>query len=46
MINAIEIDKKVKAGKIKFILPESIGNVKIEDDVDRELIKQVLSSIE
>jgi len=46
MINAIEIDKKVKAGKIKFILPESIGNVKIEDDVDRELIKQVLTSIE
>ena len=42
MINAMEIDKKVKAGKIKFILSESIGHVRIEDDVDRELIKEVL----
>ena len=46
MLSAMEIDKKVKAGKIKFILPESIGKVRIEDDVDRELIKDVLSSIE
>ena len=43
LIDAMEIDKKVKAGKIKFILPESIGTVRIEDDVDRELIKDVIA---
>jgi 3-dehydroquinate synthase len=44
MLQAMEIDKKVKAGKIKFILPESIGKVRIEDDVDRDLIKEVLTA--
>lgn len=44
IINAMEIDKKVKAGKIRFILPEVIGKVRIEDSVDRDLIKEVLKS--
>lgn len=43
IISAMEIDKKVKAGKLSFILPESIGRVKIVEDVDRALIKEVLS---
>jgi 3-dehydroquinate synthase len=43
IMNAMEIDKKVKDGRMKFILPESIGKVKIADDVDRELIKKALS---
>ncbi len=43
MINAMEIDKKTEAGKIKFILPEAIGKVRIVEDVDRELIKEVLA---
>ena len=44
MINAMEIDKKVQAGKLRFILPESIGKVRIEEDVDRELIKEVIEA--
>ena len=44
LAGAIEIDKKVNAGKLKFILSESIGNVKIEEDIDRELIKEMLKS--
>jgi 3-dehydroquinate synthase len=44
ILRAMEIDKKVKAGKIKFILPESIGTVRIENDVDRELIRAVLTA--
>ena len=40
--NAMEVDKKVKAGKIRFILPESIGKVRIEEDIDREIIKEIL----
>lgn len=44
MMNAMEIDKKAKAGKIRFILPEAIGKVRIEDDVDREVIRKVLKN--
>ena len=44
ILRAMEIDKKVKAGKIKFILPESIGTVRIENDVDREIISAVLTA--
>ncbi|MBI5409646.1 MAG: 3-dehydroquinate synthase [Nitrospirae bacterium] len=42
IINAMELDKKAKEGKIRFVLPEAIGKVRIEDNVDRELIKNVL----
>jgi 3-dehydroquinate synthase len=44
MVDAMEIDKKTTSGRLKFILPESIGTVRIEDDVDRGLIKEVLSA--
>jgi shikimate kinase/3-dehydroquinate synthase len=44
IINAMEIDKKVNKGKIRFVLPESIGKVRIQDSVDRELIKEVLKA--
>ena len=43
LVDAMEIDKKTESGRLKFILPESIGSVRIEDDVDRELIKEVLA---
>lgn len=42
IIDAMEVDKKVKAGRLRFILPESIGNVRIEEDVDREIIREIL----
>jgi 3-dehydroquinate synthase len=44
IVKAMEIDKKVQGGRIRFILPESIGNVKIIDDVERKLIEAVLSA--
>jgi 3-dehydroquinate synthase len=43
IIDAMEIDKKVREGKLRFILPESIGRVRIEGDINRELIKEVLA---
>ncbi len=43
MLNAMEIDKKAKEGKLKFILPEQIGKVRIEEDMDRGLIREVLA---
>lgn len=44
LLEAIKIDKKANAGKLKFVLSESIGNVKIEEDIDRKLIKEMLES--
>jgi 3-dehydroquinate synthase len=44
MISAMEIDKQATSGRMKFILPESIGTVRIEDDVDRQLIKAVIEA--
>jgi 3-dehydroquinate synthase len=44
LMNAMELDKKVKNGKIRFILPESIGKVRIEEEVDRNLLREVLKS--
>ena len=45
IVNAMETDKKARAGKLRFVLPESIGRVRIEEDVDREIIKKVLTSL-
>jgi len=44
IMDAMEVDKKVKAGQLRFILPLSIGNVRIEEDVDRKVIEEILRS--
>lgn len=44
IIAAMEIDKKVKAGRLRFILPEAVGTVKIVEDVDRDVLQEVLVS--
>ena len=43
IIEALQADKKVKAGKVRFILPEKIGKVIITDQVPTEIIRDVLS---
>jgi 3-dehydroquinate synthase len=44
VISAMRVDKKAKAGRLNFVLPEAIGAVRIEEDVDRKLIKEILNS--
>lgn len=44
LIESMFRDKKVKAGKLRFIFPESIGTVRIETVDDLNLIKQVWNS--
>jgi 3-dehydroquinate synthase len=39
---AMEHDKKILEGKIRFVLPKSIGNVFISDEVTPSLVEQVL----
>ena len=43
VIDVLQTDKKVKAGKVRFILPTEIGKVIISDRVSSETIKEVLS---
>jgi len=45
VIKAMAIDKKVRGGKLRFVLPEKIGKVVIKDDVPLKTIKQVLREI-
>jgi 3-dehydroquinate synthase len=42
IIQAIGHDKKVLRGKIRFVIPKSIGSVFITDEVSLSLIKEVL----
>ncbi|MFH1542540.1 MAG: 3-dehydroquinate synthase [bacterium] len=42
VLTAIGLDKKVREGKLHFVLPDKIGHVVIKDDVPREVIEKVL----
>ena len=43
IIQSMEHDKKIVQGKIKFILPKSIGEVFVTDSVSLSLVRQVLA---
>lgn len=43
IIANLQTDKKVKAGKVRFILPETIGKVIITDQISSDLLRQVFS---
>ncbi|RJQ44836.1 MAG: 3-dehydroquinate synthase [Nitrospiraceae bacterium] len=45
IISAMEIDKKASSGKLRFILPVSIGAVRIEENADRNLIQEALQGL-
>ncbi len=45
LIELLQTDKKVKAGKVRFILPTQIGKVTICDRVPSTLIREVLKEI-
>ncbi len=40
--NLFLLDKKTNLGKIKFILPKSIGNFIIKDDIEKDIVLEVL----
>ncbi len=43
LIAAMQHDKKVRGGRIRFILPEALGKVLITDEVNLSLVEQVLA---
>ncbi|MDJ0620539.1 MAG: 3-dehydroquinate synthase [Calothrix sp. MO_192.B10] len=45
IVNALQTDKKVKDGKVRFILPTQIGAVEITDKVPANTIRQVLAAM-
>jgi 3-dehydroquinate synthase len=45
MIVALQSDKKVLDGRVRFILPTQIGQVEITDQVDAALLRAVLPSM-
>lgn len=45
IVNAMAFDKKVKSGKIRFILPDRIGQVVIRDDVPVDLVRRSVEAI-
>ena len=44
LLSAMQHDKKVLGGKVRFILPRELGRVFITDDVNLSLVRQVLAN--
>jgi 3-dehydroquinate synthase len=44
LVSIMKHDKKVKQGKVRFILPRSLGEVFITDEVNLSLVRQVLAN--
>ncbi len=44
VVHFVGHDKKIRQGRIRFILPRGIGEVSVSDEVTPNLIKQVLDS--
>jgi 3-dehydroquinate synthase len=44
IVDALQTDKKVKAGKVQFILPTQIGAAIVTDQVSSDVVRQVLQS--
>ncbi|MBW4562024.1 MAG: 3-dehydroquinate synthase [Mojavia pulchra JT2-VF2] len=45
IVEALQLDKKVKAGKVRFVLPTQIGVVTVTDEVPSDTIRQVLQKM-
>ena len=45
IIQAMLFDKKVKSGKVRFVLPDRIGHVVIRDDVPADIVRKAVESL-
>jgi 3-dehydroquinate synthase len=45
VVDAMAFDKKVKSGKLRFVLPDRIGHVVVRDDVPVEAVRRAVESI-
>ncbi|HEY9618641.1 MAG TPA: 3-dehydroquinate synthase [Microcoleaceae cyanobacterium] len=42
IVAALQLDKKVQAGQVRFVLPKDIGTAIVTDQVDSQVLRQVL----
>jgi 3-dehydroquinate synthase len=45
VVKAMTFDKKVKSGKLRFVLPDRIGHVVVRDDVPLDLVRRAVEAI-
>lgn len=45
VVAAMSFDKKVKGGKIRFVLPDRIGHVVIRDDLGTEVVREAVEGL-
>ena len=45
VVDAMAFDKKVKSGRLRFVLPDRIGHVVVRDDVPVELVRRTVEAI-
>jgi 3-dehydroquinate synthase len=45
VINGLKVDKKIREGKIKFVLPKKVGKIEIRDDVPIPVVRRVLKEL-
>jgi 3-dehydroquinate synthase len=45
ILHHMQSDKKVRDGKMRFILPTGIGQVIIRDDIEPQLVREVIDSL-
>jgi 3-dehydroquinate synthase len=45
VVDTMIFDKKVRGGKVRFVLPDRIGHVMIRDDVPPELVTRAVDSL-
>ncbi len=45
VVSAMMFDKKVKSGKVRFVLPTSVGSVTVRDDVPAEVVAAATASL-
>jgi 3-dehydroquinate synthase len=45
VVDAMRFDKKVKSGKLRFVLPDRIGHVVIRDDVPVEAVTRAVEAL-
>lgn len=44
ILEALKSDKKVKSGKVRFVLPETIGKATITDEVSPDIVSEVVKT--
>ena len=45
VLHTLQGDKKVKDGRLRFVLPTAIGHVEIRDDINRDEILRCLEQL-